>query len=187
MKKIKVFFQLNIGWQLFSLFWLILSGLAGYYLVFSFLNKAWFTFLLMMFPFCFVLFTFIRFEHHRIVFFNKYISIPDDWLGMRSKIQFTTIIHYDEIEDVRIIWSENNSVNDRIPIQMPSSLILKPYIEIMCKDGNTKRIFIMYFTRKQKIKIIDEIKSRVYQSDDNRIFQDTLEIVDKPHSGRIII
>jgi len=187
MKKTKIFFQLNIGWQLFSLFWLILSVLAGYYLVFSFLNKTWFVFLLLIFPFCFVLFTFIRFEHHRIVFLNKSISIPDDWLGMRSKIQFKTIIHYDEIEDVRIIWSEENSVNERIPIQMPSSLVLKPYLEITCKDGKTKRIFVMYFTRKQKIKIIDEIKSRVYQSGDTRVFKDTLEIVDGAYSGGIII
>lgn len=185
--KTKTFFQLNIGWQLFSLFWLILSVLAGYFLVLSIIDKLWLVFLLLIFPFCFVLFTFIRFEHHRIMFLDKSILIPDDWLGKRSKIQFKTIIPYDEIQDIRMIRSEKNSINKRIPIKMVSSRVLKPYIEITCKDGNNKRIFIMYFTRKQRIKIIDEIKFRVNQSGNKMKFKDTLEIVDNFSSGGIVL
>ena len=60
-----------------------------------------------------------------------------------------------------MIKSEKNSINKRIPIKMVSSRVLRLYIEITCKDGNNKRIFVMYFTRTQRIKIINELKFRV--------------------------
>ena len=86
-----------------------------------------------------------------------------------------------------MIWSEKNSINKRIPIRMVSSRVLKSYIEITCKNGANKRIFVMYFTNKQRIKIIDEIKYRVNQSGNRIKFKDTLDIVDRFSSSGIAL
>lgn len=121
--------------------------------------------------------TAFRFEKHRIVFDENQIFVPDDWAGKDDKIQFETMIAYDEIQDVQLIRSEKNSRGGSITSPMPSSSYMKPYLEFTCKNGKKKRIFILYFTKKQREKIIDEIKLRMQHAGNGVALPPTSEMI----------
>lgn len=72
------------------------------------------------------------------------------------RFQHKTEIAYSEIDDILLIASDTDSRGRKVE----HVFIKMPYIVFKCKDGKQKAINVYYFSRKQKIKIIDEIKQR---------------------------
>lgn len=194
MVKNKVVYQLNLFWLLLSLFFLSMGVFSLYYsiqLVVALFYTPWvevfLALALMIFGTVFTLYTFVRFVHFRIVFREESIFVPSDWQSPEYRIQYKTIIRYDEIEEIHMIRSTMNSLNKPITGLLLSSNVLKPYIEFTTKEGKKKRIFISYFTRRQRIKVIDEVKRRMLLVGNNRPINDTISIVNDLPSGGFII
>ena len=108
-----------------------------------------------------VLRVFIRFEHNNIHFTEEKIYINDDWNNERNKIQYYSEVKFVEIEAVDIIWTANNSQGKPIKSHLIASAVKKPYLSIKTKSGEVANFFVMYFSKKSMLKIIDEIRVRM--------------------------
>ncbi len=124
-------------------------------------------------------------ERHRLVFRKDKCSVPNGWDSKHSRVQFKTDVYYNEITDIKLIVSANNSLDKRITGWLPSNSVRKPYLEFTCADGTKKRIFVMYFTKRLKRKIIDEFKFRMKAVGNDAEIEDTNEIIAK--QGKIMI
>lgn len=76
------------------------------------------------------------------------------------RFQHKTEIAYNEIDEILLIASDTDSRGRKVE----HVFIKMPYIVFKCKDGKQKAINVYYFSRKQKIKIIDEIKQRALEA-----------------------
>ncbi|MGI6768572.1 MAG: hypothetical protein ACOX43_05785 [Bacilli bacterium] len=174
MKK-KRFFPLNFVWQMLTFLFLVLSIIGLYILICAFIESDFVVVFMLLFPVLFCLYTFIRFEHNRIVLNEKYIFMPDDWLSWKEKIQYKVTIYYDEITDINLVKTHTNSSGKRIK---RAPIIPLTFLEFKCSDGSYKRIFILYFTKKQRIKIINEIKKRMKAVGNYAAINETEKLLD---------
>lgn len=163
MKK-KIFIQLNFWWNLL-LIALLSMPIALFIVMIVEMVQAGEIKVMEIIGGCLFLLAAIIFiallDKHHITFDDTKCFSPSDWQRKNERIQFKTVIFYEEIADIKLILSKNNSLDHRIDSIMPSTSVLKPYFEITCKDGSRKRIFAMYFSKRQKIKIINEFKKRM--------------------------
>lgn len=94
----------------------------------------------------------------KIVFDNESLSVPADFGFCLRKIQKKVVVKYSEIEDIYFIATSNDSSNKPLKDLGIVHLMLT-YIVFVCKNRK-KRICVLYFSKKQKIKIADEAISR---------------------------
>lgn len=66
-----------------------------------------------------------------------------------------------DIESIDIILTKKNSKGKTIKSRLVSAFIEKPYISIKCKNGDVANFFVMYISKKDVIKIINEIRHRM--------------------------
>lgn len=174
MKK-KTFYQTNIFWQLFCFIFLIgfiTCFIVGIQLIIGIINNGlgekvsdiiisiilltlYFTATLL------ILKLFIRFEHNNIHLTNDKIYMNDDWNNKKNKIQYYAEVNFVDIESVDIIWTKRNSKGKLIRSRFVSALVEKPYLSIKNKKHETINFFIMYISKKDVIKIINEIRYRM--------------------------
>lgn len=76
------------------------------------------------------------------------------------KFQHKTEITYNEIDDIILIASDTDSRGRKVA----NVFIKMPYIVFKCKNEKQIAINVYYFSRKQIIKIIDEIKQRAFEA-----------------------
>ncbi|MDE7167315.1 MAG: hypothetical protein K2O28_00525 [Clostridia bacterium] len=76
------------------------------------------------------------------------------------RFQHKTEIAYNEIDDILLIASDTDSRGRKVE----NVFIKMPYIVFKCKDGKQKAINVYYFNKKQKIRIIDEIRQRALEA-----------------------
>ena len=115
-----------------------------------------------------MLFQIVRICFHRVMFSETEIRVPNDKLEKAARIQYETVIPYAEIVDIRLIASSNDSRNKPITARTPNSLSPKTYFEFLMSSGEKKRVFILYFSKKQREKmlsIINEKTGSCYQYD----------------------
>lgn len=174
MKK-KTFYQTNIFWQLFCFMFLIVFitlFIVGVQLIIGIINNGlgenvpdkiisiilltlYFTATLL------ILKLFIRFEHNNIHLTDEKIYMNDDWNNKKNKIQYYSEVNFVDIESVDIIWTKRNSKGKLIRSRFVSALVEKPYLSIKTKKGETINFFVMYISKKDVIKIINEIRCRM--------------------------
>lgn len=174
MKK-KTFYQTNIFWQLFCFIFLIgfiTCFIVGIQLIIGIINNGlgekvsdiiisiilltlYFTATLL------ILKLFIRFEHNNIHLTNDKIYMNDDWNNKKNKIQYYAEVNFVDIESVDIIWTKRNSKGKLIRSRFVSALVEKPYLSIKNKKHETINFFVMYISKKDVIKIINEIRYRM--------------------------
>lgn len=174
MKK-KTFYQTNIFWQLFCFMFLIVFitlFIVGVQLIIGIINNGlgenvpdkiisiilltlYFTATLL------ILKLFIRFEHNNIHLTDEKIYMNDDWNNKKNKIQYYSEVSFVDIESVDIIWTKRNSKGKLIRSRFVSTLVEKPYLSIKTKKGETINFFVMYISKKDVIKIINEIRCRM--------------------------
>jgi len=174
MKK-KTFYQTNIFWQLFCFIFLaafITCLIVGVQLVVGVINnglgasvtdKIISIFLLTLYfiAILLILKLFIRFEHNNIHLTNEKIYMNDDWNNKKNKIQYYSEVKFIDIESIDIIWTKKNSKGKTIRSRFVSSMVEKLYLSIKCKNGKVVNFFIMYISKKDVIRIINEIRCRM--------------------------
>lgn len=174
MKK-KRYFQLNIGWQLIALFFLTIAIIGIYIVIRSFIESNFLVVFLLVLPVIFCFYTFIRFEHNRIVLNEEYIFMPGDWMFWKEKIQYKVTIRYDEINEINLVKANTNSLSKRI--KRVSPIFPLTFLEFKCNDGTYKRIFILYHTKKQRIRMLEEIKTRMKVAGNNTEITSTSDLL----------
>lgn len=93
----------------------------------------------------------VKFAKNRIVFTESEIFVPQHWGSKDSRIQYETHIKYDEITNIFITASNKNSLGR----DARRVMTIMPYMVFECRDGKQKAINVLYFSKKQVIKIID--------------------------------
>lgn len=171
MKK-KTFYQTNILWQLFCFMFLavfITCFIVGVQLIVGIINNGLgesvtdivlsIILLILYFVATFlILKVFVRLEHNNIYFTNEKIYMNDDWNNKKNKIQYYSEVKFTDIDSVDIIWTKKDSKGKTIRSRLVSAFVEKPYLSIKCKNGKVVNFFIMYISKKDVIKIINEIR-----------------------------
>lgn len=157
----KTFYQLHPIFLLLLCFVMPMVGCGVYMFVAAFYHEIYWI-LLLAIPF--TLFSgyygiYAPIYHH-IKFDTIGIHVSTDKLEKDAKIQYETHIAYEDICQVRIIKSIKNSEKKFIESMAISSNSLKTYLEFTLVSGKTEWIFIMYFSKKQRIKILEIISEK---------------------------
>lgn len=106
--------------------------------------------------FIFMTYTFVRMARNRIVLNETEVYVPENWGNKDNKIQYETHIAYTDIRNIFLIISDRNSLNKKARwIITPM-----PYIIFECADNKQQAINVYYYSKKQIIKIIDNILLR---------------------------
>lgn len=123
--------------------------------------------------FLFMAYTFMRFARNRIILNQNEVYVPKHWGNSKQKIQFETHIKYEEINDIYLVMSTNNSLNQE------SKWIFTPmpYIVFECGNGIQKAINVYFYSKKQVVNIIDEIIKRAKTVNNNRLVKDGNQIL----------
>ena len=174
MKK-KTFYQTNILWQLFCFMFLaafIVCFIVGVQLIVGIINNGLganvtdkiisiFLLILYFLAVLLILKLFIRFEHNNIYLTSEKIYMNDDWNNIINKIQYYSEVKFIDIESIDIIRTKKNSKGKTIKSKLVSAFVEKPYLSIKCKNGEVVNFFIMYISKKDVVKIINEISFRM--------------------------
>ena len=123
--------------------------------------------------FIFMAYTFIRMARNIIVLNETEIFVPENWGSNDHKIQYETHISYVEIKNIFMISSKNNSLNKT------SRWVFTPmpYIVFECENDQKKAINVFYYSKKQVVRIIDEVISRTNKIKNNTIIKAGKEIL----------
>ena len=165
MKK-RVFFQVSIilyialtiflaimAASIYVIVWLFQMGLQNW----GFLE--WVGFFAAIGGFLFMLYTVFRMGKNRIILEHSEIFVPEHWGSKNSKIQYETHISYQEIKSISIVSSNKNSLNKNARwVFMPM-----PYIVFGCIDDRQKAVNVFYFSKKQVVRIINDVLERTKQ------------------------
>ena len=93
-----------------------------------------------------------------IVLKDNEIYVPEEWGMSDGRFQHEVCCPYNEIDHMYFRETTNDSNNKPVPrywITLP-----KFYLVLCCKNGKEKSINILFFTKKVRIRIIDEIINR---------------------------
>lgn len=173
--KTKIYLQLNPIWQMLAMAILSIALLGLYSVIYIFKEDGVIPGILVSVSVAFCFYTFIRFEHDPIILRNDCITMAGDWLSKKEKIQYKVKISYAEIEQIQLIHTFKNSLGRSIARVPP--LVSLTFMEFKCKGGKNKRLFILYHTKKQRIKIINEIKKRMVLVGNNADIGEAIDIV----------
>ena len=96
---------------------------------------------------------------NRIVLTNDEIQVPAHWGKKNVRLQYETHIRYNEIEDIYLVISVNNSYDKPVDwVYLPML-----YVVFEKSDGCESRINLFYYSKKQTITLIDEVRQRASQ------------------------
>lgn len=96
---------------------------------------------------------------NRIVLTNDEIQVPAHWGKKNVRLQYETHIRYNEIEDIYLVISVNNSYDKPVDwVYLPML-----YVVFEKSDGSESRINLFYYSKKQTITLIDEVRQRASQ------------------------
>ena len=100
-----------------------------------------------------------------IILKDDEIYVPEEWGMSDEKFQYEVSVLYTEIEYVFLretMCDSNNKPVKRYWITLPNL-----YFVMRCKNGMEKSINILFYSKKCRIKIIDEIINRAKLSGNN--------------------
>ena len=102
----------------------------------------------------------IPYYHHWITFSENHIYVPCDWRIKRNRQQHKVKVEYENIIDVSFMRSTKSSKNK--PIQEESlNPFYHQYMVLHLKNGRKERIKIDFYSKKQKVKILEELRKRL--------------------------
>lgn len=161
--KRKVYFQVSILLYLVLIIILTITFGCIYVMIFfikDLLHTAttfeWAGFIASIFGFFYTSYSFVRMAKNRIILDNTKIYVPNHWGGKDYKLQYELHISYLDINNIYLVLSNRNSLNK--PLKWAT--LPMAYIVIDCNDKTQKNINVFYYSKKQVIQIIDEIKKR---------------------------
>lgn len=171
----KTFYQTNIFWQLFCFMFLVAfvtCFILGVQLIIGIFSNGlgeniadkFVSIILLVLYFTatfLILKIFIRFEHNNIHLTDEKMYMNDDWNNKNNKIQYYSEVKFIDIVSVDIIWTKKNSKGKSIKSRFVSALVEKPYLSIKTKNADIINFFVMYVSKKDVIKLINEIRVRM--------------------------
>ena len=171
----KTFYQTNIFWQLFCFMFLVAfvtCFILGVELIIGIFSNGlgeniadkFVSIILLVLYFTatfLILKMFIRFEHNNIHLTDEKMYMNDDWNNKNNKIQYYSEVKFIDIVSVDIIWTKKNSKGKSIKSRFVSALVEKPYLSIKTKNADIINFFVMYVSKKDVIKLINEIRVRM--------------------------
>ena len=171
----KTFYQTNIFWQLFCFMFLVAfvtCFIIGVQLIIGFFSNGlgeniadkFVSIILLVLYFTatfLILKMFIRFEHNNIHLTDEKMYMNDDWNNKNNKIQYYSEVKFIDIVSIDIIWTKKNSKGKLIKSRFVSALVEKPYLSIKTKNADIINFFVMYVSKKDVIKLINEIRVRM--------------------------
>ena len=154
----KTFYQLHPLFLLLLCFMVAFVGCGVYMFIAAFYYEIYWA-LLVALPFTFFagyhcIYVLI---YHHVKFDETGIHVSTDKLEKEAKIQYETHIAYEDISQVKIVQSIKNSRRKFIKSMAISSNSLKTYLEFTLTSGKVEWIFIMYFSKKQRLQMINLI------------------------------
>ena len=149
----KTFYQTNIAWQVGC--FLVLASAIGFFVLSVLWSPAYAIvgFLLLFF--------FIKSERNSIHLDNNKIYMKGEIGLNKDKIQYYSEVMYSNIETLDVIWMNRNSKGEIIRSHRLNSLVAKPYLSITDKQGVRTNFLVLYISKKDTLKLIDEIQARM--------------------------
>ena len=95
----------------------------------------------------------------KVVFTENSISINKDLkvIGVVNRLQYAVEAKFSEINRLSYMESRKDSLGH----EMDQVFVDMPYLVLHCDDNTKKAINLYYFSRRQRIQIIDEVIARV--------------------------
>lgn len=119
-----------------------------------------------------------------VKFDNERISVCADVADKKGylvrKFQYALNLKYEDIIDITFEFSKNDTRNNK----MQNVFVDMPNIVLTLKDGNQERINVYFYNLKQKIKIIDILKSQVEKAGNNLNLTSGKEFWDNAYSEK---
>ena len=100
----------------------------------------------------------ISIMYYRIVFLDDRILVTGE-LG-KNCTQYKDEILYNDIKNISVIYANKNSKKEPIRNLSFSRLRPKLYFEFELKNGETKWVYISWFSKNQKNKILELINNK---------------------------
>ena len=148
----KTFFQLHVGVFFSALPLVIFWGIGLYVIILSFTDPEMKEFFKIFFSLAglgmmiLCTWSFYASFYHRIIFLDDKIIVTGDKSDKDSKIQYKDEIVFSEIKDVKFIIS---SMNSKKKISSLLNSAPKSYFEFEIENGESKWVYIFYFSKKQ--------------------------------------
>ncbi|MDE6442044.1 MAG: hypothetical protein K2L12_04765 [Clostridia bacterium] len=102
-----------------------------------------------------------------IEFDDKSLKVAADVADKKGllirRFQYKTEVEYSKIEKIILVATNKNSLGQKVN----NVFVQMPYIVFICKEGCEKAINVYYFSNRQKIKIINEVKRRAKAEGNN--------------------
>ena len=115
----------------------------------------------------FLLFGFelLRTVRQVIILRDKEIYVPEEWGMSDEKFQHEVCCPYNEID--HMYFRETTYDSNNKPVPRDRMTLSQLYLVLCCKNGKEKSINILFYTKKVRIRIIDEIINRAKQCGNN--------------------
>lgn len=173
MKK-KTFIQLHVTMILINCFFLIIVSAAiivriKYSLISDYtyknLNKIT-TLILWYFSLLIVIWGGITYNRHWITFRENHIYVPSDWRIKNNRQQHRVMVRYHDIVDISFIRDTKSSTNKTIQVENLNPLYHQ-YMVLHLRNKRKEKIKIDWYSKKQKVKILEELKRRLEHCGNN--------------------
>lgn len=176
----KSFFQKSIWFWMLIMFLCIFPLVGLYFLVMSILARApWYIIILFIICTFATSYFIIPIVYYHITFYDDRIYTKGEiWGNGDDRTQFKEQVFYKDIVSVRIICVNLNSRKQGL--RGMSSLSGRTYFEFKLSDGETKWFYILYFTKKQRAKMLEIISERTGLN----VSYDTIEKYDASLFGK---
>ena len=103
-------------------------------------------------------FELLRMVRQVIILNDNEIYVPEEWGMSDEKFQYEISVSYNEIE--RVFLRETTCDSNNNPVKRYWITLPNLYFVMFCKNGKEKSINILFYSKKCRIKIIDEIINR---------------------------
>ncbi len=156
----KRFFQLHIVY-IFLMLLIFLFALIGLYsLYLGIVEKNVFLIFFGLIFFSMIFVNIFMSAYYHITYIEDYIYISGELLLPKERTQFKDLIEYKDISDIGIIIDTKNSKGKHFSWNIPSRNTPRTYFEFILNNGKRKRMYIMFFSKRQRIKMLEIINEK---------------------------
>ena len=181
--KRRLFFPHNIGLHLLSLLFFAMGYASVYLCIDTIVLARWRAIDVVVLVLALI--WLIMMEHLYIFLNHDTIDVPDDWLNKNMKIQYKISVPYNTVKELSYSCETTNSRGKSIKSFSAFSIMSKPYLNLVDEEGKVERIFLWWYTKRQRKKLIRELFARCPNcvSDLDAV----LNIVDATKAGMFIV
>ena len=160
----KTFFQFGIGFIVYFLIHILFIGLAIYLIIYALeitnIVGRIFSIILASGVIVFFLISLISVAYYRIIFLDDKIYVSGELLNRDDRTQFKDSISYSQISNIQIVFASANSNKKNFSGFSRNHFYPRAFFELVLENGYTKWVYITYFSKKQRSKMIEIINEK---------------------------